>query len=200
MLDHDRSRRAYRLAPPLLEFAHAMRAGSDVLKIAAPRMRVVAEKLRINVGLAVADGTEMVYLESIRYHYRPSMRTVASGQCVPIELTSLGRAWLAGADDADRALLYTTFAARRHDWPAVRREIDLAMQSVRSVGWCVASWQPEAVAVATPLVTEGGRRYMLNASVSSTASQAEVAAELSGPLLALAARIAAALDAHAPSG
>jgi len=92
MLLHDRKRRAYRLAPPVLSFAHAMRAGSHVLAVAAPRMRALAESQRVNVGLAAADNDEMVYLESIRYNRRVALRNVVSGQRVPMELTSLGRA------------------------------------------------------------------------------------------------------------
>jgi DNA-binding IclR family transcriptional regulator len=194
MLDHDRAARAYRLAAPVLSLAHAMRAGSDVLQVAAPRMRAVAEKLRINVGLAVADRSEMLYLESIRYNRRPSMRTVVSGQRVPIELTSLGRAWLAAAPDAERIALLKQLAARRADWPRVRKEIDRAIEDVRRQGWCAASWQPEVVAVSTPLMRDNERTYVLNASVSSSSSIAEVAAELSAPLLALARQIEQAFE------
>ena len=37
----------------------------------------------------------MVYLESIRYTKNIALRTVAAGQRVPLERTSLGRAWIA---------------------------------------------------------------------------------------------------------
>jgi DNA-binding IclR family transcriptional regulator len=192
LLEHDRPARAYRLAAPVLSFAHAMRTGSAVLQVAAPRMRAVAEKLRINVGLAVADRTEMLYLESIRYNRKASLRSVVSGQRVPIELTSLGRAWLAVAPGARRTELLKEFEARRGDWPRLRREIDKAIESVRRRGWCAASWQPEIVALATPLALENERVHVLNASVSTTEPMNEVALELSAPLLALAEQIGAA--------
>ena len=196
LLEHDRPARAYRLAAPVLSLAHAMRTGSAVLQIAAPRMRVVAEKLRINVGLAVVDRAEMVYLESIRYNRKASLRKVASGQRVPIELTSLGRAWLAVAPEARRAELYAEFAARRADWPRLRREIEKAIDGVHRRGWCAASWQPEIVAVATPLVLEDERVHVLNASVSTAEPPGEVALELSAPLLALRAQIERELGAR----
>ena len=97
MLEHDRRRRAYRLAPLVLSFAHAMRAGSPILNAAGPLMRKEAERHKINVGLATADRDEMVYLESVRYSRRVSWRNVVAGQRVPMELTSLGRAYLAAA-------------------------------------------------------------------------------------------------------
>jgi len=198
LLEHDRAARAYRLAAPVLSLAHAMRTGSVVLQVAAPLMRALAEKLRINVGLAVADRSEMLYLESIRYNRRVSLRSVVSGQRVPIELTSLGRAWLAVAPPQRRAALFAEFAARRGDWPQLSREIERSIESVRRRGWCVASWQPEIVALATPLRMHSAEGHVLNVSVSSTDSPKDVAAELSAPLLALARQIVKAVDSRGP--
>jgi DNA-binding IclR family transcriptional regulator len=199
LLDHDRGARAYRLAAPVLSLAHSMRTGSAVLQVAAPLMRALAERLRINVGLAVADRSEMVYIESIRYNRRPSLRNVVSGQRVPIELTSLGRAWLAVSPDARRAALFKTLKARRGDWPTVRKEIDAAMQSVHTRGWCVASWQPEIVALAAPLRVHGEWGHVLNVSVSTAEPMADVAAHLSEPLLALGRQIVHTLDGQEPT-
>jgi DNA-binding IclR family transcriptional regulator len=162
-------------------------------------MRALAEKLRINVGLAVADRSEMVYIESIRYNRRPSLRNVVSGQRVPIELTSLGRAWLAVAPDAQRKALFKTLKARRADWPALRREIDAAMDSVRTHGWCVASWQPEIVALAVPLRVHDAWGHVLNVSVSTTEPVADVAAHLSTPLVALSRQIVHGLEGLEPA-
>jgi DNA-binding IclR family transcriptional regulator len=67
-LEHDSGERAYRLAAPVLTLGHAMRSGSSVLRVATPPMAALARRLRINVGLAVRDGDEMVYLESVRFN------------------------------------------------------------------------------------------------------------------------------------
>src|SRR5580765_7411646 len=91
MLERDRGSRAYRLAAPVLGLAHAMRTGSPVLAAVRPQMLKEAERHRINVGLAVADRDEMIYLESVRYSRRVAWRNVVAGQRVPMELTSLGR-------------------------------------------------------------------------------------------------------------
>ncbi len=194
MLEHDRPARAYRLAAPVLSLAHAMRTGSAVLQVAAPLMRSLAERLRVNVGLAVADHGEMVYLESIRYSRRASLRNVVSGQRVPIELTSLGRAWLASAPEESRRVLYDEFAIRRKDWLQLRRQVDKAIDSVRRQGWCAASWQAEVIAVATPLCLQGTFGHVLNVSVSSSEPIARVSAELSAPLMVLATQVAAEFD------
>lgn len=194
LLEHDRSRRTYRLATPVLSFAHAMRAGSPVLGVAAPLMRALAEKMRINVGLATADRDEMVYLESFRFNRKVALRSVVAGQRVPMELTSLGRAYLAVAHEAQRRTLFAQFRDRRSgDWQHLREELEAAKLSVDTKGYCAASWQPEVVAIAAPLSLRERPIYVLNVSVRTTASIAATAKQLSGPLLALCEEVKAAL-------
>lgn len=189
MLQADAAQRAYRLAPAVLSLAHAMRSGSTVLAVAAPKMRALAEREHINVGLAAPDRDEMVYLESIRYAWRRALRSVVSGQRVPIELTSLGRAYLAAAPEARRRALLALFQKRRGDrWPAIAAEIDEALRSVHSLGYCVASWQPEVIAISAPLKVAPGL-YSLNVSVLTNEPPGGVVQRLSGELLRLAAEI-----------
>jgi len=193
LLEHVPAARAYRLAAPVLGMAHAMRTGSELLNTAAPLMRAVAEKLKVNVGLAKADRAEMVYLELIRYARRASLRNVVSGQRVPMELTSLGRAWLAVAPPAVREALLAGFAGRRGDWPRIALEIEQAIGQVERLGWCAASWQPEIVALAMPLALRGDREHVLNISVSSSLAVEVVAGRLAPALLALGGSIEGAL-------
>lgn len=190
MLERDRSRRAYRLAAPVLSLAHAMRSGSPVLAVAGPLMRDEAIRRRINVGLAVADRDEMVYLESVRYSRRVSWRNVVAGQRVPMELTSLGRAWLAAADEPVRKQLLAHFKDRRgREWPALSREIAQALASVRDAGYCWASWQPQVVALATPIVLDSHSVHVLNMSVTGDEATTAVVERLHEPLLALAKQL-----------
>lgn len=194
LLEHDAPRRAYRLAAPVLSLAHAMRSGSPVLHVAAPLMRTAAEKLRVNVGLAVADRDEMVYLESIRYNRRVSLRSVVAGQRVPIELTSLGRAYLCALSEAHRkAVLARLGQQRSSGWKAVREEIVQAVRQFEAKGYCLASWQPEVVALATPFATPSGAIYVLNMSVTTQDSPLHIEAELCGPLMALSEKVAQAV-------
>lgn len=189
MLQVDPRTRAFRLAPAVLSLAHAMRSGSTLLAVAAPLMRSTAEAHRVNVGLATADGDEMVYLESIRYNRRPTLRAVVSGQRVPMELTSLGRAWLAGAPAANRKALLAHFRrVRGRQWKTLGPEVTAAIRGVEANGWCAAAWQPEVVAVAAPLVIDR-TLYALNVSVSTADDVQATAAELSAALLALKASI-----------
>lgn len=199
MLEYVPQNRAYRLGVPVLSMAHAMRDSSQVLKAAAPRMVEVAMRNKINVGLAAADGDEMVYLESFRYNRRQSLRTVVSGQRIPMALTSLGRAYLATlAPEAFGAMLSAMADKHRgRAWRDLRREIETAVLSVRDKGYCVASWQPQVVAIATPLRFIGYDVHALNVSVSTQQDPEAVEAALAGPLMELAEAIRAVI---APAG
>lgn len=194
MLQAETARRAYRLAPAVLSLAHAMRSGSRVLAVAAPLMRTLAEQERLNVGLAAPDRDEMVYLESIRYSRRTAFRNVVSGQRVPIELTSLGRAYLAVAPQREREALMQVFRQRRTgQWPALKDEIGRAIEDVRRRGYCDASWQPEVVAIATPVLTQDAV-VVLNLSLSTAEDRDAVADRLAPKLLALRSAMLAGLD------
>jgi DNA-binding IclR family transcriptional regulator len=194
-LQHEPALRAYRLGVPVLSLAHAMRAGSAVLRIAGPWMQALAQSRRINVGIALPDGDEMVYLESVRYARKVSLRTVVAGQRVPMELTSLGRAYLSTLPPPERERLLAPILARRQQGAkALAREIAAAIEQVARHGYCVASWQPEVVALSTPIVLENGTVYALNVSLSSGETMENVAQSLAGDLLALARRIEAALQ------
>lgn len=199
MLQLDSVERAYRLAPAVLSLSHAMRTGSRVLQAATPHMRELALQKRINVGLAAPDRDEMVYLESIRYAKRVALRHVVSGQRVPMELTSLGRAYLAVASQPRRARLMELFAQRRRHWRKMETEIKQAWADVHAKGYCAAAWQPEVVALATPLQVDDVI-YVLNVSVSTEESIAVVSRELAPALLELAQKIRHALIVQEPRG
>lgn len=185
MLELDAERRAYRLGPAVLSLAHSMRTGSRVLNAAAPLMRTLAETKRINVGLAAPDRDEMVYLESIRYSRRIVHRHVVSGQRVPMELTSLGRAYLAVAPALQRKALMAGFKKRRQEqWVTVQSAIQRAREEVNTRGFCSASWQPEVVALATPMVWRGSV-YVLNCSLSTLDPIQKVEVDLGDYLLQL---------------
>ena len=105
--------------------------------MAAPAMAVLARRLHINVGLAVRDGDDMVYLESVRFNAKGSQRSVVSGQRVPIELTALGRAWLAVSPQSERqSFMEQLKAKRRKRWRILQKEIIEAAASIERRGYC----------------------------------------------------------------
>lgn len=108
----------------------------------------------------------MVYLESIRYSPRAALRNVVAGQQVPMELTSLGRAYLAGIPDAERKRLLKQFKWRSAAaTKALLADIGTSISSVERNGYCAVSWQPAVLSVATPVVLDGLPVYALNMSL-----------------------------------
>jgi DNA-binding IclR family transcriptional regulator len=198
-LEYFAPQRAYRLGAPVLTLGHAMRSGSSVLRAAAPAMTALARRLRINVGLAVRDGDDMVYLESARFNAKGSQRSVVSGQRVPIELTALGRAWLAVAPQSERqAFLEQLNVKRRKHWRLLRKEIAEAATSIERHGYCVASWQPQVIALAAPLLSAQHPIHVMNVSVTTEEPKASVTAALEQPLLTLTAELRQAIYEPSP--
>jgi hypothetical protein len=60
---------------------------------------------------------------------------------------------------------------------------------VREHGFCTASWQPEVIALASPVEIAGYPIYVVNMSVTGKETPEFVVNELRSPLLALRAKI-----------
>jgi DNA-binding IclR family transcriptional regulator len=194
MLDEVRTERSYRLAATVLSLGHAVRMGSPVLKALGPLMRAESTRRRLNVGLATADRAMMVYLESIRYNPRPTLRSIVAGQQVPMDLTSLGRAYLAGIPDAARDTLLAQFRRRNASaTKALIAEVQKSIRSVRRDGYCAVSWQPGVLAVATPIVLNSLPVYALNMSMQDIEPTEALGSEIGEYLMAFAARCKEAL-------
>jgi len=189
MLDEVRTERSYRLAAAVLSLGHALRMGSPALRVLGPLMRAESARRRLNVGLATADRAMMVYLESIRYDPRPTLRTIVAGQQVPMESTSLGRAYLAGISEVDRDRLIAQFKRRKASaTKALIAEVQKSIRSVRRDGYCAVSWQPGVLAVATPIVLDGLPVYVLNMSTQDIEPTEALGAEIGRYLMVFAAR------------
>ena len=152
-LERSEQHSAYRLAPAVLSLGHAYKVGSQELKLVAPLMRKASEKYKLNVGLAIADRMEMVYLESIRYTKNVALRTVVAGQRVPIERTSLGMAWIATLDSDKRSQFIAEIKRQKlKNWIQIEKEIYDAIESINKNNNCVASWLPEIFSSCLPIL------------------------------------------------
>lgn len=183
-LEYDIASMRYRLGPPFLSFGKLARRGSVVLRLARPLMREIAEELSINVGLAVADAGEMIYLDSFRRSRLGVLRRATWGGRLPIAETALGRAWIAAASPQARAGAFDAFArtygAR---WPTLQRDVERAIAHVERHGWCGATWKPGMVAIASPLVVPGQAVHAMNFSFPALGGDTARQERRSGRLL-----------------
>ena len=185
-LEHSEEHSAYRLAPTVLSLGHAYKMGLRELKLAEPLMKKASEKYKFNVGLAIADRMEMVYLESVRYTKNIALRTVVAGQRVPIERTSLGMAWIATLKPDMRKKLMTELKSQKlKNWAQIESDIQTAIESVTKNGYCIASWLPEIFAISTPLTLLNGQQASLNFSAPADSDLSKVINEYAPHLLQL---------------
>jgi len=194
-LEHDKQRSAYRLAPTVLSLAHAYKTSSTELKVAEPLMRKASEKLKLNVGLAVADRLDMVYLESVRYNKNIALRAVAAGQRVPIERTSLGMAWIARLDTQSQENILRDLKRQKiQHWGAIEKEIRQAIISMHKKSYCQANWLPEISAISTTVTLPQGRFASLNFSSPAQGDLYKVLDSYSPQLLELRDKIEAEIQ------
>lgn len=164
-LAFDMEERAYRLTAVFLSLACVFRNDVPVLDLALPFMKRVAEGESINVGLAIDDKLEMVYLESVRKSRCGIFRRIVPGSRIPMELTSLGYAHLFALDKAARQLVLARIASKYgHGWPQVKTQIMQAIASLAKKGYCVAVWQPGMVSIAAALKGPNQMHYAVNIS------------------------------------
>jgi DNA-binding IclR family transcriptional regulator len=168
-LNYDFANRGYCLGIPLLSLGQTFLEGSDVLATSEPLMRELARSQRVNVGLAAVDAAEIIYLQSIRGNGGNKLRHIVSGSRAPLELTSIGRAWLSAVSEAERERMYAKIAPRyREKWPDILADIRSGIKAVKEKGYCISRWQAGSVAIARPLSPINGRIYAINISFLET--------------------------------
>ena len=199
-LSFDFEQRAYRLTPVYLSLALVYRDDFPELDLALPAMRTVAEGQEINVGLAVPDQHDMVYLASVRRGRRGLFRRIVPGSRRPIETTSLGLCYLDALDASSRARLLGHIESKYPDTDTtVMARIARSRSELASLGYCIADWHDGMVAMATSLEAPDRSIYALNVSFSSPnpVATARQAARYGPMLLDLARTISAAWLARA---
>lgn len=93
-----------------------------------------------------------------------------------------------------RAFLEGVRARRGARWRTLSRELASAIDSVHRNGFCWASWQPQVVAVATPIVVKDQPIYVLNMSMTGDVPPGEVLERLREPLRMLARQLHGAIE------
>ena len=174
------------------EMAQIALDSNQLVRDARPLMMAFAEKYEVSVSLAVEDGGEMLYLESIRSPARLAvLLTVVS--TVPLIDTAIGRAYYSALDDTQRKLLedHGLKAHLAENQEVRKRILREQMDFFTEHGYCysVGEFSHDITAVAVVVRSDGVTNgvYALNASVpSSRVSLEELIAKVVEPLKALA--------------
>jgi DNA-binding IclR family transcriptional regulator len=144
----------FRLGTRVLGIAYPLLAGFRVRQLARPMMREFAEQAGGAVSIGIADGANLVYLETARSSQSfPHVPEV--GFSVPLISTGIGRAAMSLMEEAE---LTATLARIEREQPEgyrrARRNALAGIEACRAHGACAAlgEWRPEILAVAAPLV------------------------------------------------
>jgi DNA-binding IclR family transcriptional regulator len=158
----------YSLGTGVLTLGHAFMRANDIVQMARPLMRQLAEYTQSAVMLAEADGLRMVLLEICQGDPTFEMK-LQVGARVPHGSTALGRADLASRPDELFQLRLREFErdADPAVWPSIKAGILRARQDYQHYGFCfsMGDWNPDVYAVGVPLISADRSRVLaLNCS------------------------------------
>lgn len=157
-LIHVEAEAKYRLGMATYSLASPMVAQLDLREVASPMMRALADCAKAQVTLGACARLDMVYLATYRSAELQDMH-LGVGSRLPVAVTSLGHAWLAGAPASDReAALERMQGDARADWPALAARIDRSLETYNQYGvtFALGSWMPGINSIARPLRLGGG--------------------------------------------
>ena len=152
----------YELAAGVVGLAHPYLVSQPVPHLARPKMEELAIRSGLNVGLGVLEGFSVVYLEYAFGRVDPQVLQ-RPGFRVPLARTAMGRACLGGMRSDLRARLMEELAVYyQNGWPALRRELQEAIEQVQTRGYCmtIGALDPAGIAVGVPFVSNDGRTVM----------------------------------------
>ena len=152
----------YRLGSAVLALGGAMLARLDVRQLARPLMQDLADSSQTMVTLGIRDRLSMIYVENCRSESALTL-SLDVGSRVPLAVSAMGRACLAGCGDSERTELMERI--RKFDekaWPKTRAGIERALAHYREHGCCSSfgDWHNEVNAIAVALRPEGSHSLM----------------------------------------
>jgi DNA-binding IclR family transcriptional regulator len=167
-LDYSANLEKYSLGTAALSLGHAFMKNNDVISIARPLMRELAEYTQSAVMLGAADGMRMVLLEVCQGDAMFQIK-LEPGARVPHGSTALGRADLAARTQPvfDKCLAEIEAECEPEEWDKIRPGLLRARQDYENYGFCfsLGDWNPDVFAVGVPMVSADRHRILaLNVS------------------------------------
>jgi DNA-binding IclR family transcriptional regulator len=149
----------YHLDVGVLAFGYQMLSNLTVRTIAHPFMEELAGQLGAAVAMAARDRLQMVYLDSaVALHLTKSPAQMAMrrqvGSYLPLHLSAVGRACLAGTPEQEREQLLAQLRERhRDDWDTIQPSLERTFRDYAEKGYCLSlgDWAPEVNGIAVPM-------------------------------------------------
>jgi DNA-binding IclR family transcriptional regulator len=193
----------YSLGPGIVALCHSLLASMPFRLAAKPVLQELANFSRLPASLGIRDQLDILYIETAR---RRGTRPVRFdlGARMPIDTTSIGRAYLYALDASERKMVLERLRRERgRNWPLIRRNLDAAFESIAARGFCCSfgDWRSDVYGVAAPISVAAGSAFAINCGgPPSRVSREFLEGEMGPRLVAAAGRIAANLAAHLAAG
>jgi DNA-binding IclR family transcriptional regulator len=156
----DERTRAYRLGVRFWEAGQAFLRSLDLTSICHPYLEAAREGLDETVQLAVLDGLENVYIAKVEADQRLKLVSEV-GSRLPAHATGLGKALLAGLDDAELAVRLRGARLERFTPRTIvdKRRLLKVLDEVRELGYAQddGEYTPGVSCVAVPVRNHEGR-------------------------------------------
>lgn len=147
----------YALGPATLSLGSSMLARMDIRQYARPLMQELADYAGATLALGVRDRLSIIYTEVVRSTATLAL-TLQVGSRIPITTSAIGRAYLAGATDAERNLIMRLAVELDESaGDALREGLARGLHDAEEYG-CATSfgeWQPDVNGIAVTFRSGG---------------------------------------------
>lgn len=155
----DPSGTGYRLEPHILTLGYPVLTQIGVRQVIRPMLQEIATGEGVTAAIAVRDGLHMIFVERLRSPAYTALEQDV-GTRIPIASTAIGRAYLAGLPEAERASLLDEIRASGLPewWPQISAGVEREMLRFESQAYCIGGdWNPEMSGVGVPLLLPNAR-------------------------------------------
>lgn len=190
-LQHDTAKGCYALGTGGLTLGFRVLGNAEIASIARPVLEELAVASQAAVSLGMRHQLSMVYIAHARGQARLTL-SLDVGARIPVESTSMGRAFLCALPAQRRAELDQQLAAKLgSEWPARQRALDQSARQLREFGFVTSEgeWESDIHAVGAAIDPgNGAEPYAINVGGPNTVlTRDRLYGEL-GPRVAAAAR------------
>ncbi|WP_314325086.1 IclR family transcriptional regulator [Paenarthrobacter ilicis] len=179
----------WRLGPSIARLAMAAVQSVEVINVAPELLRALAQQTRESVSLGVLSGHEIVFV--YRELGPQSVRVSAElGARRPLHATSIGKAYLTGMGEKERAALLRQLDLRRYTEHTITQRTALEADLVRASerGWTEEhqEFDLSSTCCGAPIYDHTGQ-VVASISVAGPAGRMQAQTDVVGPLVAATA-------------
>jgi DNA-binding IclR family transcriptional regulator len=191
-LHYSKNFRKYQLGTGVLALGYGVLTSLDILKVARPYLRELADHAQAAIGLCSQDRLNMIYLENIYPNTNAVVLRYQAGEFLPMATTAAGRAFLCAVSEKERTYLMDQIRQRDEAaWPALKAGIEQAMKDYETLGYCLSlgDYNKGVNAIGAPIKSpaSGSGIMVINCGAASFQLRRHIIEDDIGPRLVHAA-------------